>query len=87
MNDQVKDIIERLKKLVHEGNIRRIIVKKDGETLVNVPLTAGVVGGVLALNAPLLLVATAVAGFGFGVTVELVKDDGDVIETDFTDID
>lgn len=87
MNDQVKDIIERLKKLVHEGNIRRIIVKKDDETLVNVPLTAGVVGGVLALNAPLLLVATAVAGFGFGVTVELVKDDGDVIETDFTDID
>ena len=87
MNDQVKEIIERLKKLVHEGNIRRILVKKDGEILVNVPLTAGVVGGVLALNAPLLLVATAVAGFGFGVTVELVKDDGDVIETDFTDID
>ena len=87
MNEQTKEILERLKSLVHEGNIRRILVKKDGETIVNVPLTAGVVGGVLALHAPLLLVATAVATFGFGCTVELVKDDGGVIETDFTEID
>ena len=52
----------------------------------NVPLTAGVVGGMLALNAPLLLVATAVATFGFGCTVELVKDDGDIVEADFTEV-
>ena len=87
MTEQTKEILERLKNLVREGNIRRVLVKKDGETLVNVPLTAGVVGGVLALQAPLLLVATAVAAFGFGCTVELIKDDGDVIETEFTDID
>lgn len=87
MNEQTKEILERLKSLVHEGNIRRILVKKDGETIVNVPLTAGVVGGVLALHAPLLLVATAVATFGFGCTVELVKDDGGVIETDFTEVE
>ena len=87
MNEQTKEILERLKNLVHEGNIRRVLVKKDDETIVNVPLTAGVVGGVLALHAPLLLVATAVATFGFGCTVELVKDDGGVIETDFTEID
>ena len=86
MNEQVQDIMTRLKNLVHEGNIRRILVKRSDETIVNVPLTAGVVGGVLALNAPLLLVATAVATFGFGCTVELVKEDGDVIETDFTDL-
>ena len=87
MNEQTKEILERLKKLVHEGNIRRVLVKKDDETIVNVPLTAGILGGVLALNAPLLLVATAAATFGFGCTVELVKDDGGVIETDFTEID
>ena len=86
MNETTKDILERLKKLVHEGNIRRILVKKDDEVIVNVPLTAGVVGGVLALHAPLLLVATAVAAFGFGCTVELIKDDGAVVEADFTEV-
>ena len=86
MNEQTKEIFERLKNLVHEGNLRRVLVKKDDETIVNVPLTAGVLGGVLALNAPLLLVATAVATFGFGCKVELIKDDGDVIETDFTEV-
>ena len=86
MNEQTKEIFERLKSLVHEGNIRRVLVKKDDETIVNVPLTAGVVGGVLALHAPLLLAATAVATFGFGCTVELIKADGEVIETDFTEV-
>ena len=86
MSDQVKDIVERLKELIHEGNVRRILVKKEDEVIVNVPLTAGIVGGVLALNAPLLLVATAVATFGFGCKVELIKDDGEVIETDFTEV-
>ena len=86
MNEKTKDILDRLKDLVHEGNIRRVLVKKDGETIVNVPLTVGVVGGMLALNAPLLLVATAVATFGFGCTVELVKEDGDVVEADFTEV-
>lgn len=86
-NENVQDILNRLKNLVHEGNVRRVLVKHNGETIVNVPLTAGVVGGALALKAPLLLAATAVAAFGFGCTVELVKDDGDVIVTDFTEED
>ena len=86
-NETVQEILNRLKNLVHEGNVRRILVKHNGETIVNVPLTAGVVGGALALKAPLLLAATAVATFGFGCTIELVKDDGDVIVTDFTGAD
>ena len=87
MNENVQDIMTRLKNLVHEGNVRRIRVKHNDETIVNVPLTAGVVGGVLALHAPLLLAATAIAGFGFGCTVELIKDDGEVINADFRDVE
>ena len=49
MSDQVKEIVERLKELVHEGNVRRILVKKDDEVIVNVPLTAGIVGGVILI--------------------------------------
>lgn len=86
MTEKTQEILGRLKKLVHEGNVRRVLVKKDNEVILNVPLTAGVVGGVLALNAPLLLVATAVATFGFGCTVELIRDDGKIIETEFTEM-
>ena len=38
----------RLKELVREGNVRRIVIRNpDGRTLINLPLTAGVAGAVL----------------------------------------
>lgn len=43
-----EDLVARVKELVHEGNIRRIIIKNDeGVSLLEVPLTLGVVGAVL----------------------------------------
>jgi len=43
-----EDIIGKLKELVKEGNIRRIIIKsEDDKTLVEFPLTIGVVGAAL----------------------------------------
>ena len=41
-------IVNRLKALIHEGNVRRIVVKHDGRTVAEFPLTAGVVGAVIA---------------------------------------
>ena len=41
-------VIEKLRKLIHEGNIRRVRVTHDGRTVAEFPLTAGVVGVVLA---------------------------------------
>lgn len=39
------DVVEKLKKLVKEGNVRRIIIKnEEDKTLVEFPLTIGVVG-------------------------------------------
>ncbi|HEY46346.1 MAG: hypothetical protein AMJ88_13980 [Anaerolineae bacterium SM23_ 63] len=41
-------LVAKVKELVHEGNIRRIIIKNEGgETLIEIPLTLGVVGAVL----------------------------------------
>lgn len=41
-------LVAKVKEIVHEGNIRRIIIKQEGgETLVEIPLTLGVVGAVL----------------------------------------
>jgi len=38
-------LLHKVKELVHEGNIRRIIIKnEEGERLIEIPLTIGVVG-------------------------------------------
>jgi hypothetical protein len=43
-----EDIADKLKKLVEEGNVRKIIVRsKQGRTIAEFPLTVGVVGAVL----------------------------------------
>jgi hypothetical protein len=41
-------VVETVKRLVHEGNIRRITIKDgEGRTLIEIPLTLGVVGVLL----------------------------------------
>lgn len=39
---------DKVKELVHEGNVRRIVVQHEGRTVAEFPLTAGIVGVVLA---------------------------------------
>ena len=42
-------LVRKVKELLHEGNIRRIIVKNEkGENLLEIPATVGVVGAILA---------------------------------------
>lgn len=43
-----EELLAKVKELVHEGNVRRLIIKDgDGTTLIEVPLTVGVIGAVL----------------------------------------
>ena len=42
------NIIEKLKELIHEGNVRRVVIQHNGRTVAEFPLTAGVVGALLA---------------------------------------
>jgi hypothetical protein len=56
-------VLEFLKKLLHEGNIRRIVLRDEtGKTLLEIPVTIGVVGAILlpvwaAIGAAAALVA------------------------------
>jgi len=44
-----EELLRRVKELIHEGNIRRLIIRDEkGRTLIEVPLTLGVVGIALA---------------------------------------
>jgi DNA-binding Lrp family transcriptional regulator len=42
------ELVEKIKALVHEGNIRRIVIKQDGQTVMELPLTIAAVGVILA---------------------------------------
>lgn len=43
------DLLAKVKELIHQGNIRKIIIKdKQGNSIIELPLTIGVVGAVLA---------------------------------------
>ncbi|MCP3973809.1 MAG: DUF4342 domain-containing protein [bacterium] len=42
------EVLRKIKDLIHEGNVRRIIIKQeDGRKLIEIPMTIGVVGALL----------------------------------------
>jgi hypothetical protein len=54
-----EELLARIKMLIHEGNVRRIIIRdKQGQTFMEIPLTVGVAG---ALLAPTLAAVGAIA--------------------------
>ncbi len=71
------ETVEKVKELVKKGNVTKISVKKDDETIVNIPVTVGLVGTIVA---PWGILAAAVAAFGFKCRIELTKDDGSVVD-------
>ena len=56
---------------MHEGNVRRLIVKRGDETIAEFPLTAAVVGAVLA---PPLAAIGAIAALVTDCTIEVERD-------------
>ena len=67
-----EEVAETMRKLLHEGNVRRIIVTNDeGQTIMEVPVTVGVVAAIVAP----LIAAVAVVGAmvsGLRIVVERV---------------
>jgi hypothetical protein len=64
-------LITRIKELIHEGNIRRISIKdKEGKTVMEIPVTLGVVGVLLA---PQLAAIGAIAALLTEATVVVEK--------------
>jgi len=67
-----EELLARLKELLHQGNIRRVIIKdKDGKVLIEFPLSLGVVGLVLA---PTLAAVGAIAALVTEATIVVEKE-------------
>ncbi len=64
------ELLKRIKQLIHEGNIRRIIIKQEGRILMEIPLTVMAVG---ALLAPILAAVGALAALVTNCTIEVEK--------------
>ena len=65
-------VISKIKELIHEGNVRRIIIKNDdGRSLIEVPLSVGVVGAVLA---PMWAAIGAVAALVTNCSIEVERE-------------
>lgn len=67
-------LVSKIKEIIHQGNVRRIIIKNEsGETLIEIPLTLGVVGAVLL---PVWAAIGAIAALAarFSIVVERVDD-------------
>ncbi len=66
-----KDLKDRVKQLIKEGNARKIIIKNQkGNTVVEIPLTFGAVGAILA---PTLAAVGAIAALLTNCTIVVVK--------------
>ena len=66
------DLLAKVKELINEGNVRRIIIKnKEGKNLVELPLTIGVVGAVLA---PVLAAVGAIAALVTECTILVERE-------------
>ena len=67
-------LVSKVKELIHQGNVRRLIVRNDeGQTILEIPLTIGVVGAVL-LPALVALGAIAALASDYTLVVEKVAE-------------
>jgi phage-related minor tail protein len=82
------DLVDRVKDLVKEGNVRRLIIRNaNNDVLIEVPLTpAVVVGGVATIIAPILAALGALAALIARVKIEVVRIDTDDDGTDTIEI-
>jgi hypothetical protein len=72
---QGKELVEKIEELIHEGNVRRVIIKNEhGHTFMEIPVTVAAIGVILA---PVLAAVGAIATLAahFDVVVERAASD------------
>ena len=64
------EMLGRVKQILHEGNVRRVVIKQGSRTVMEFPVTVGVVG---VLAAPALAALGAVAALLSECTIEVER--------------
>ena len=77
LDDYAEEIIERLKKRIQEGNVDRIKITREGNTLLDIPLNLGLLGGILTIaTIPWAVILGVITAFGLNCKIEVVTKDG-----------
>src|SRR6266702_6789356 len=65
-----EQLLSRVRELIHEGNVRRIIIKQEGHTIMEIPLSVGVVS---VLVAPVLAAIGAIGALIAQCSIEVIR--------------
>ena len=65
-----EQVIDKIRELIHEGNVRRVVVQHQGRTVAEFPLTVGVVGAVLA---PVVAAIGAIVALAKDCTIQVER--------------
>jgi len=73
---QAQDLFQTINDIIREGTAKRIIVRRNNRTLLDIPLVVGVAGGaLLAFYMPLISAIAAVGALFGGFTVRIERDE------------
>ena len=74
-----QNIMDKVKELIQKGNVSKIVVKRNDNVILEMPVTVGAAGVIIGLAyAQGLLLASVIAMVGFGCSVEVYMYDGTV---------
>ena len=71
------ELVDKLKSLLEKGDVNRITVEKNGKTVMDIPVTAGIVGAVVFAPA---VITSLIVALGTGHSVKIVKENGEIID-------
>ena len=69
-------MMDKLKEILRKGNVTKIVIKKDNQVILNLPINAAILGGII--SAPLALIGLGSAVIAKCV-IEVEKEDGEII--------
>jgi len=65
-------LLDKVRELLHEGNVRQITIKQGDRTIVSIPLTLGVVAAVIA---PMLAAVGAIAALATDCSIVVEREE------------
>ena len=71
MKGESGELLERVKTLIHEGNVRRIVIRQGDRSIAEFPLTVGVVGTV---GAPVLAAVGAIVALATNCSIAVQRE-------------
>lgn len=77
LGEQGSAVIDKIKDAIRKGNVSKIMIKKDDEILLNLSVNIGLAGTILF---PWAAIVGMLAAFGTKCSIELLKDDGEVVD-------